>query len=106
MPGAEAFLDLVPHNDRESLLEPGAEARLSVAIASGPVPPALLLRFARETGFSGIDILERAAVTASGKEDLFAGPPDKAVPVERPAASPQVEVDPAALESSIDRDIR
>ena len=105
MPGAEAFLDLVPHNDRESLLEPGAGERLSRLIAAGPVPPALLLRFARETGFSGVDILERAAVTSSGKDDLFAGPAAEPVADRSPVATPLEEVDPAELESAIARDI-
>jgi len=105
-PGVEAFLDLVPHNDRKSLHEPGASARLSAAIASGPVPPALLLRFARETGFPGVDILERAVATASGKGDLFSAPLEEAAAGDLPAPARQRgEVDPAALEAAIDRDI-
>ncbi|MCK4548808.1 MAG: hypothetical protein KAU49_01520, partial [Candidatus Krumholzibacteria bacterium] len=106
MPGAEAFLDLVPHNDRESLNEPGASSRLCGAVASGPVPPALLLRFAREAGFSGVDILQRAVRTASGKDDLFEGDREETAAEEAPsAAPPSGDVDPAELESSIDREI-
>lgn len=105
MPGAEAFLDLVPHTDRESLNEPGAGERLRSLIAAGPVPPALLLRFARETGFSGVDIIERATVTASGKDDLFEKPGAEPAPVQQGAAATRREVDPAELESAIDRDI-
>lgn len=106
MPGAEAFFDLVPHDYRESLLEPDAEVRLVEAIASGPLPPALLLRFARETSFPGIDILERSAITASGKDDLFEGPAVKAASIDEPqAARPDTGVDPARLEAAIDRDM-
>lgn len=107
MPGVEAFLDLVPHNDRKSLNEPGAEARLCGAIASGPVPPALLLRFARETSFTGIHILEKAVVTASGKDGLFDETPlEEIVSQERPQpVSPRGDVEPAFLEKTIERDI-
>ncbi len=106
MPGVEAFLDLVPHDYRESLLEPDAPVRLSSAIASGPVPPALLLRFAREISFSGIDILERAVISSSGKDDLFEGPAEEDLSGEAPRQVPrQAGIDPAELERAIDRDI-
>ncbi len=104
--GVGAFLDLVPHNDRESLKEPGADGRLCRAIASGPVPPALLLRFARETGFPGIPILERAVISASGKGDLFEGPVEEAAADDRSRpASPRDDIEPGALEQAVERDI-
>jgi Rad3-related DNA helicase len=103
--GAEAFLDLVSHDDRNVLIERGASAGLSAAIASGPVPPALLLRLARETGFSGTGVIENAVRLSPGKKDLFAAPRDGCVEEEREAPPDRVGCDPAALEAEVDRDI-
>ena len=104
--GVGAFLDLVPHNDRESLKEPGAAGRLCGAIAAGPVPPALLLRFARGTGFPGIPIIEMAVAPASGKGDLFEGFVKEASAEERSRpVSPREEVEAGALEQAVERDI-
>ncbi len=105
--GAEAFLEIVPHEYRESFSGPGAVERVCAAAASGPVPPALLLRLARETGFAGMPALERAAILASGRGDLFEAPAnDDAQRGEAAGPRPGAEPDPALLEDSAEREMR
>jgi len=105
--GAEAFLDIVPHEYRKAFRGPGAAERIRAAVSAGPVPVALLLRLARETGFAGTPLLEKAAILASGRGDLFeetAGhdPAREEIPAWRPGGV----TDPALLEEMAESGMR
>ena len=101
----EAFLDLVPREDRESLSMPGAGARLERLVASGPVPPALLLKYARETGFPGTPLLERAVASSPGGGDLFVEKRperDEQAPATRPRGAAPAEPDAGSLRALLE----
>jgi ATP-dependent DNA helicase DinG len=96
------FLDLIAHDNREALLGPDGVDIICRAITAGPLPPPLLLRFAIDTGFSGLPLIERAVSAASSGDGLFEPSPSE----DRDSPQPQplyVSIDD--LEGTVDRAI-